>query len=133
MHRNSAEAHSVMLRRAAGAGAAAEGVISAIGVLNGAVNKMVTAALWVSPAGVGSLVAASILRACDLGGASCSVPRPSVHAFCAMCALSACAGCPFWARLRLGVRPPSSSLGSEVAGWGAASSALECCGCHPCD
>jgi hypothetical protein len=30
---------------------------------------MVMAALWVSPLGVGSLICASILRACDLAGA----------------------------------------------------------------
>lgn len=37
-------------------------------MLNAAVQRMVTAALWVSPVGVGSLIAASILRACDLWG-----------------------------------------------------------------
>jgi hypothetical protein len=42
--------------------------VKIIGVLNTAVGKMVTAALWVSPVGVGSLIAASILRACDLLG-----------------------------------------------------------------
>lgn len=49
-------------------GSQAEGVIHAIGVLNAAVGKMVTAALWVSPLGIGSLIAASILKACDLAG-----------------------------------------------------------------
>lgn len=37
-------------------------------MLNQAVGKMVTAALWTSPLGIGSLIAASILRACDLLG-----------------------------------------------------------------
>ena len=37
-------------------------------VLNAAVQRIVTAALWVSPLGVGSLIAASILRACELWG-----------------------------------------------------------------
>lgn len=37
-------------------------------MLNAAVQRMVSAALWLSPLGVGSLVAASILRACDLLG-----------------------------------------------------------------
>eukprot|EP00887_Chlorella_sp_A99_P001057 scaffold14.g1057.t1 len=49
-------------------GPAADGVIKAVGVLNSAVGRMVTAALYVSPVGVGSLIAASILRACDLWG-----------------------------------------------------------------
>ena len=40
----------------------------ALGVLNAAVGRMVTAALWVSPLGILSLIAASILRACDLAG-----------------------------------------------------------------
>ena len=37
-------------------------------MVNAAVQRMVSAALWLSPLGVGSLVAASILRACDLLG-----------------------------------------------------------------
>ena len=37
-------------------------------MLNAAVGRMVTAALWLSPVGIGSLIAASILRACDLLG-----------------------------------------------------------------
>lgn len=39
-----------------------------MGVLNSAVHRMVAAALWASPLGVASLIAASILRACNLGG-----------------------------------------------------------------
>jgi solute carrier family 1 (glial high affinity glutamate transporter), member 2 len=42
-------------------------VINAAHVINNAVGKMVTAALWISPIGVGCLIASSILRACDLG------------------------------------------------------------------
>lgn len=49
-------------------GPQAEGVIAAVHTLNAAIGKMVTAAVWVSPLGVGSLVAASMLRACSLGG-----------------------------------------------------------------
>lgn len=49
-------------------GSAADGLIKTIGVLNAAVQRMVTAALWISPLGIGSLIAASILRACDLLG-----------------------------------------------------------------
>ena len=41
-------------------------VINAVHVLNAAVGKMVTAALWISPVGVGCLIASSILRACDV-------------------------------------------------------------------
>lgn len=51
-----------------GAGPAADHLAKQIGVLNAAVQRMVSAALWLSPLGVGSLVAASILRACDLLG-----------------------------------------------------------------
>ena len=50
------------------AGPSADGVIKAVGVLNAAVQRMVTWALWLSPLGIGSLIAASILRACDLLG-----------------------------------------------------------------
>ena len=50
------------------AGPAADGVIGSINVLNAAVGRMVTAALWVSPLGVGSLICSSILKACDLTG-----------------------------------------------------------------
>ncbi|KAI7840620.1 hypothetical protein COHA_005642 [Chlorella ohadii] len=49
-------------------GAAADHLAKQIGVVNAAVQRMVSAALWLSPLGVGSLVAASILRACDLLG-----------------------------------------------------------------
>lgn len=49
-------------------GAAADGVIATIQVLDQAVGRMVAGVLWLSPVGVGSLIAASILRACDLGG-----------------------------------------------------------------
>jgi Na+/H+-dicarboxylate symporter len=41
-------------------------VINAAHTINAAVGKMVTAALWISPVGVGCLIASSILRACDL-------------------------------------------------------------------
>ena len=41
-------------------------LIAAVHAINAAVGKMVTAALWVSPIGVGCLIASSILRACDL-------------------------------------------------------------------
>lgn len=37
-------------------------------MLNAAVQRMVMAALWLSPLGIGSLIAASLLRACDLLG-----------------------------------------------------------------
>ena len=50
------------------AGPAADHLAKQIGVVNAAVQRMVSAALWLSPLGVGSLVAASILRACDLLG-----------------------------------------------------------------
>ena len=50
-------------------GPAADGVVKGVGVLNAAVGRMVGAALWVSPLGIASLIAASILRACDLAGA----------------------------------------------------------------
>ncbi|KAL4854233.1 Excitatory amino acid transporter [Chlorella vulgaris] len=49
-------------------GAPAQPLIKAVGVLNAAVQRMVMAALWVSPLGIGSLIAASILKACDLLG-----------------------------------------------------------------
>lgn len=49
-------------------GSPADALTKTIGVLNAAVQRMVMAALWVSPPGVGSLIAASILRACDLAG-----------------------------------------------------------------
>ncbi len=49
-------------------GAAADHLAKQIGVVNAAVQRMVSAALWLSPLGVGSLVAASILRTCDLLG-----------------------------------------------------------------
>jgi solute carrier family 1 (glial high affinity glutamate transporter), member 2 len=48
------------------AGPAAETVVQSVHVINAAVSKMVAAALWASPLGVGSLIAASILRACNL-------------------------------------------------------------------
>ncbi|PSC69711.1 dicarboxylate amino acid cation sodium transporter [Micractinium conductrix] len=60
---------SLMLGLAlASLGPSADGVIKAVGVLNAAVQRMVTWALWLSPLGIGSLIAASILRACDLLG-----------------------------------------------------------------
>ncbi|KAL4419638.1 hypothetical protein ABPG77_008579 [Micractinium sp. CCAP 211/92] len=49
-------------------GPAADGLVKTIGVLNAAVQRMVMAALWLSPLGIGSLIAASLLRACDLLG-----------------------------------------------------------------
>ena len=39
-----------------------------IQVFNIVIGKMVTAVLWTSPLGIASLIAASICRACDLGG-----------------------------------------------------------------
>ncbi|KAL4443245.1 hypothetical protein ABPG75_010982 [Micractinium tetrahymenae] len=49
-------------------GSSADGLIKTIGALNAAVQRMVSAALWLSPLGIGSLIAASLLRACDLLG-----------------------------------------------------------------
>ena len=42
--------------------------VAAAHTINAAVSKMVTAVLWVSPVGVGSLIASSILKACDVWG-----------------------------------------------------------------
>jgi len=48
-------------------------VIDAVNCLNAAVGKMVTAALWVSPVGVGSLIAAAMLRSCDLASTAAAL------------------------------------------------------------
>ncbi len=59
---------SLLLGWALGAaGPVAAPVVAVAHGLNAAVSKMVTAALWLSPVGVGCLIASSILRACDLG------------------------------------------------------------------
>lgn len=48
-------------------GSRANPVIEMIYVINDAIGKMVTAILWISPLGVASLIASSVLSACDVG------------------------------------------------------------------
>lgn len=82
-------------------------------MLNQAVGKMVTAALWTSPLGIGSLIAASILRACDLLGGCVGASEVGAGVQRAATAIGACVCIRAWLRewdhACKGVRPVSRS------------------------
>ena len=51
----------------------ADGWVAGVRVFNAVINKMVTAVLWTSPAGVASLIAAAIVRACAVSGVAAAL------------------------------------------------------------